>query len=263
MTRTRRWMARVAGIGALVIAGVLSGTATPSAVGAAGAASAGSVTFHLYAVFTTSVYIDPDGQFAANGTTLPPGGFLYYIGNAYLGTKTSHAATATASVDVVCVLGPTSAQGVCDGSIAMGGILMAANHVSETLSATGLGPLELTDATGKYKNDDGLATVALVSSSAANITINLHPEAYLGIDLGTSSVSGAPVASVTAGTSAQKAGLAAGDVITTVDGQPVDSAWSYFAALNQYVPGDKVPVGWTTPSGGQMTGTIVAIGENK
>jgi PDZ domain len=259
MTGMRRGIGRFVGIGALFGGGLLAGTATPTVAGAA----VGSVTYHLYVVYEAALYVEANGQLVPENASPDPGGYFYYVGNAYIGSKKSHAAKATAAVDLLCILGATSVEGVCDGSIAVGGILMAANHVAVALSATGIGPLEITDATGKYTDDDGLATITPVSTSAANVTVTLHPEAYLGIDLAASDANGASVETVPSGGSAQKAGLAAGDVITSVGGQAVDTVTSFYAALNKYSPGDKVTVDWTTSSGQQMSGAVVAVGEHK
>jgi hypothetical protein len=260
MTRVRRGLSRLVGIGALLVGGLLVGVVSPS--GAVGA-TAGSVTFHLYAVYITELYVEANGQLVPENQSPDQGGYFYFVGNAYVGSKKSHASKATASVDLLCILGATSTQSVCDGSIAMGGILMEANHVADTLSPTGIGPLEITDATGRYKNDDGLATITPVSDNAANITVNLHPEAYLGIAIGSTDVNGLAVGTVDPGSGAQKAGIASGDVINSLGGVTVTSAISYFEALDKYAPGNKVPVGWMTPSGTQMSGTVVAVGENK
>ena len=56
---------------------------------------------------------------------------------------------------------------------------------------------------------------------------------------------GAAVAAVSAGGAAEKAGLAAGDVITKVGDRAVDSADALIAAIRTQRPGDKVVLTYT------------------
>jgi len=76
--------------------------------------------------------------------------------------------------------------------------------------------------------------------------------ARLGIQVGdpqTTDEAGAVVSDVSAGSTAQKGGLASGDVITKVDDQRITSADSLVATIRSYRPGDTVSVTWT--SGGK------------
>jgi S1-C subfamily serine protease len=72
---------------------------------------------------------------------------------------------------------------------------------------------------------------------------------------GTSST-GATISSVISGDPAQQAGLAAGDVITSIDGQSVGSASALSNLVISHHPGDKIQVGWTDTSGQSHTGTV-------
>ena len=53
------------------------------------------------------------------------------------------------------------------------------------------------------------------------------------------------MAAVTAGGAAEKAGLAAGDVITKVGDRSVDSADALIAAIRSHQPGDSVVLTYT------------------
>jgi len=64
--------------------------------------------------------------------------------------------------------------------------------------------------------------------------------------------SGALVEGVLCGTGAAAAGLAAGDVITAVDGQPVTSAKELTAIMNGYRPGALVRITWVGTSGARQ-----------
>jgi S1-C subfamily serine protease len=71
-----------------------------------------------------------------------------------------------------------------------------------------------------------------------------------------SSVSGAAVAGVVTNGPAQTAGLAQGDVITSLGGKTISSANDLTSAMSAYHPGDKVTVGWTDNSGQTHTATV-------
>jgi len=71
-----------------------------------------------------------------------------------------------------------------------------------------------------------------------------------------STASGASVASTVTNGPAQEAGLAGGDVITSLGGKTVSSANDLTNAISQYHPGDKVSIGWTDSSGLSHTATV-------
>jgi S1-C subfamily serine protease len=60
---------------------------------------------------------------------------------------------------------------------------------------------------------------------------------------------GALVDGVLCGTPADRAGLVAGDVITSVGGQPVTSPRSLTALVGRCRPGGRVPLAWVAPDG--------------
>jgi putative serine protease PepD len=81
--------------------------------------------------------------------------------------------------------------------------------------------------------------------------------AYLGVELATlSSGGGVLISSVTANGPAATAGLAAGDTITTIAGQPVQSIDDISETLANLKPGEKVSLGIRTPQGNAETVTV-------
>ena len=99
--------------------------------------------------------------------------------------------------------------------------------------------------------------------------VHLGPTAFLGIQVGQSSIGGqggstpaegsaVPVAGVVSGGPAARAGLAAGDVITSVDGHQVRSQSALQRVMvTDVTPGQSVTVGYTTASGQQHSVTVV------
>ena len=55
---------------------------------------------------------------------------------------------------------------------------------------------------------------------------------------------------------AQEAGLAQGDVITSIGGKTISSSNDLTNDMGMYHPGDKVTVGWTDCSGQSHTATV-------
>ena len=118
----------------------------------------------------------------------------------------------------------------------------------------------------------GIATQILDGHSAGGVHVG--PTAFLGVQIGQStsgppgsgfgsggtpaSGSGVPIAGVVSGGPAAKAGLAAGDVITSVDGHPVTSQSALrHVMVNDVSPGQSVTVNYTTASGHQDSATVV------
>ena len=77
-----------------------------------------------------------------------------------------------------------------------------------------------------------------------------------GSNDGGTSTSGAVISEVITSSPAQEAGLASGDVITSLDGQTVSSPSALTNLMVQHHPGDKVTVGWTDSSGQSHTATV-------
>ena len=67
---------------------------------------------------------------------------------------------------------------------------------------------------------------------------------------------GALVDGVLCGTPAEQAGLFAGDVITSVGGQPVTSPRSLTALVSRYHPGSRVALAWVAPGGSLHTAVV-------
>jgi S1-C subfamily serine protease len=78
---------------------------------------------------------------------------------------------------------------------------------------------------------------------------------YGGYGSGTTT-SGATAAGVLSGSPVAEAGLASGDVITSLAGQSVTTASQVQAILGSYHPGDKVSIGWTDAYGQSHTATV-------
>lgn len=108
---------------------------------------------------------------------------------------------------------------------------------------------------------DAVAVAQQISSGEETATVRIGYPAFLGIglDAGAGTVAGARVAGVLDGTPAAGAGLAAGDVVTAVDGTAVSSATALQELLDGYAPGDSVTLTWTDPSTGASEQATVTL----
>ena len=124
--------------------------------------------------------------------------------------------------------------------------------------------------------DQALAIAQQIESGQGSTTVHVGSTAFLGVLLpasdaqsspgnffgngsaspGGSSASGPTVSSVVSGGPAAQAGLAPGDVITSLAGQSVDSNTTISTLLVGYHPGDKVQIGWVDSSGQSHTATV-------
>ncbi len=99
------------------------------------------------------------------------------------------------------------------------------------------------------------ATALLGVNVAASIS-DCAVDGLGGLGQGGSSTPGAAVCGVASGTPADGAGLAEGDVITSVGGQTVSSPQSLSSIIAGYHPGASVQVGWVDAEGASHTATV-------
>jgi len=85
---------------------------------------------------------------------------------------------------------------------------------------------------------------------------------FLGVEVQADGGQGALVAGVLAGSPADAAGLAAGDVIVAVDGAAVDSPTTLTSILSAHRPGDQVRVTWMDALGLRFTASITLAAQS-
>jgi S1-C subfamily serine protease len=130
--------------------------------------------------------------------------------------------------------------------------------------------------------DTALSLAKAIEEGSGSSTVHIGETAFLGVEINAassssgggngfgsafggnsgstgntgSSAAGASVASTVTNGPAQEAGLAEGDVITSLGGKSISTANDLTAAISQYHPGDKVSIGWTDSSGQTHTATV-------
>ena len=109
--------------------------------------------------------------------------------------------------------------------------------------------------------DTAEAVAEQIRAGDGTDTVQIGIRGFLGVTIEGANaeapgVGGAMISGVLDGTPAADAGLQAGDVITGIDGEPVDSADGLTAGLHGSQPGDEVTVDWTDASGTPRSATV-------
>ncbi len=116
--------------------------------------------------------------------------------------------------------------------------------------------------------NQAISLVHQIESGQGSATVHIGPTAFLGVFISGrsqsgggyggygSGISGAPIAGVATGGAAEAAGLTGGDVITSLDGQTVDSAASLTKLIIGMKPGQSLSIGWVDPAGQSHTATV-------
>jgi S1-C subfamily serine protease len=97
-----------------------------------------------------------------------------------------------------------------------------------------------------------------IRSRAPSDTVHIGPPTLLGVGVAAgdqaAQVPGVVIREALRGGPAQAAGLVDGDVLTTIDGAPLDSATALTQILDRHYPGDVIDLTWVDRSGQQRTG---------
>lgn len=102
-----------------------------------------------------------------------------------------------------------------------------------------------------------VAVAKQIEAGRGSDTVHIGPTAFLGVAVtGGTGGSGVVITEVVAGSPADRAGLRAGDEITSIDGTAVDSPSALSALLVPHHPGDQIRVSLTGQDGQPRTVTL-------
>jgi S1-C subfamily serine protease len=109
--------------------------------------------------------------------------------------------------------------------------------------------------------NDAMAVAGQIRSGAPSASVHIGPPVLLGVGIGTQPRRGQGiiVRDVMVDGPAAQAGVAIGDVITVLDGSPVDSATALTYVLDRHYPGDVVDLTWIDRSGQQRIGKATLV----
>ena len=106
--------------------------------------------------------------------------------------------------------------------------------------------------------DKALSIASQIESGNASSTIHIGSTGFIGVSV-TDTSGGALVQSVVSGGPAAQAGIAAGDVISGVNGTSVANSTALHNALATTKPGQQVRLTWSDPNGGSHSATVTLI----
>jgi S1-C subfamily serine protease len=104
-----------------------------------------------------------------------------------------------------------------------------------------------------------LSVAREIEAGQSSSTVHIGSTAFLGVAVAPSAdqeSSGVTIEGAEPGTPAYSAGLAEGDVITSVAGHPVSTDTSIQQVLERYHPGDKISLAWTDTEDQSHTATV-------
>jgi S1-C subfamily serine protease len=102
--------------------------------------------------------------------------------------------------------------------------------------------------------DQARSIAQQIIDGRSSSTVHIGANGFLGVQVAPDPLQGAgargaQVAGVVPGSPADRAGIRAGDVVTTVDGHAVASATALHDAMSAHRPGDSVLIAWTDAAG--------------
>ena len=98
-----------------------------------------------------------------------------------------------------------------------------------------------------------------IVAGTASQTVHIGQTAFMGVSVTDSQGAGAQIRSVVPDSPAAGAGLGAGDVISAIDGKPIDSATTLTTVMDTHHPGDRLTLTIGGADGGQNSVTVVPI----
>lgn len=109
--------------------------------------------------------------------------------------------------------------------------------------------------------NDAMGIAGQIRSGAPSAGVHIGPPVLLGVGVRTSPRrdGGVLIQDVLRGGPAEQTGLMSGDILTALDGTPLDSATTLTDVLDRHYPGDVVDLGWIDDAGQQRTGKATLV----
>jgi S1-C subfamily serine protease len=104
--------------------------------------------------------------------------------------------------------------------------------------------------------DKALSVAKQIVAGHASSKVHLGLPGLLGVSVSGTISNGVTVGAVQASGPAARAGIAAGDIITSIDGVPVQTATALVAAIKAHRVGETATVAWTTATGAHRVARV-------
>ncbi|MFN2582461.1 MAG: S1C family serine protease [Candidatus Dormibacteria bacterium] len=200
------------------------------------------------------------------------GDHVVAIGNALGrgGTPASTEGSVTALDQTITAGDSTADSETLNGTIQINAYIQPGDSGGPLVDAQGhtIGIDTAAQSSGRFQSSGSNIAFAIPINTAMNIvrqieagrsssTVQIGQRGILGVEIASDqSGSNAAVSAVESRSPAQRAGIASGDVITSINGHSVSDAKTLQAALAGKHPGDSVTVGWTDQSGANHSATV-------
>ncbi|MCU1466968.1 MAG: septum formation initiator [Actinomycetia bacterium] len=127
-----------------------------------------------------------------------------------------------------------------------------------TAASSGIRSMSTSSTTTAYAIpiDRALAIARQIAAGSESATVHIGEHGLLGVQVDATVGVGAAVLGVQTGSAAAQVGIAAGDIITAVAGQNVDSSTALSAALASTHVGDKIAISWQDAAGAAHTASV-------
>jgi serine protease Do len=104
--------------------------------------------------------------------------------------------------------------------------------------------------------NDAMGVAGQIRARVPSDSVHIGPPVLLGVGVRTASRRdpGVLIADVLRGGPAEQAGLVSGDILTMLDGTPLDSATTLTYVLDRHYPGDVIDLVWIDAGGQERTG---------
>ncbi|MTD57853.1 S1C family serine protease [Amycolatopsis pithecellobii] len=103
--------------------------------------------------------------------------------------------------------------------------------------------------------NQALSIAKQIEAGSSSSTVHIGASAFLGVSVADSG-QGAAIQEVVPGGPAAQAGLSAGDVLSGINDQQVDSATTLTTLMDGFHPGDKITLSWLDQTGQQQSATV-------
>ncbi|BBY99509.1 hypothetical protein AWC04_00030 [Mycolicibacterium fallax] len=110
--------------------------------------------------------------------------------------------------------------------------------------------------------DRALGIASQIRAAESSPYVHIGPSAMLGIGIdagGPPRPNGLPIRSIMRDGPAERAGIVPGDVLTAIDGTPIDSANTLTGLLDQRHGGDVITLNWVDRTGAARTADVTVI----
>ena len=160
---------------------------------------------------------------------------------------------------IVSNSGNVTLNATASGALSNGsGDTIPFTQITTAATTGGFQPMSTTSTSHAYAIpiDTALEVARQIESRTASANIHIGPHGLLGVDVQDTNGSGALVAAVQSNSAAAHAGLVAGDLIVSINGQAISATSGLDHAMASTHVGDQIAVAWQDTNGQTHHATV-------